>query len=72
MYYQAPQGSKPADSIEIFRPFGQSVQNNKIDHSLKNWIGLFDRPFVFPFDDRASGEVFSDKRNAVFLFVPQG
>lgn len=43
-----------------------------IDHSIKNWIALFDRPFVYPFDDRASGEIFSDKRNAVFMWVPQG
>ena len=72
MYYQAPHGSKQENSIEIFRPFAKSVQNNVVDHSVKNWIGLFDRPFVFPFDDRASGEIFSDKRNAVFLWIPAG
>ena len=73
MYYQAsPGGSKPVDSIEIFRPFSKPVQNNVVDHSVKNWISLFDRPFLYPFDDRASGEIFSDKRNAVFLFAPAG
>lgn len=54
-YYTAPTGDKQADSVEIFRPFGKSVVNNKIDHGIKNWIGLFDRPFVFPFNDRSSG-----------------
>ena len=48
------------------------MQNNVIDNNIKNWIALFDRPFVFPFDDRASSEVFTDKRNAVLLFAPQG
>lgn len=43
-----------------------------VDHSAKNWISLFDRPFLYPFDDRASGEIFNDKRNAVFLFAPAG
>ena len=33
---------------------------------------MFDRPFVYPFDDRSSGEIFTDKRNAVLLFEPTG
>ena len=72
MYYQTVPGDRPANSIEIFRPFAKSVTNNVVDNMIKNWIGLFDRPFVYPFDDRASGEIFSNKRNAVFLFVPAG
>jgi len=71
VYYQAAPGEgKPVDSLEIFRPFSKPVQSNSVDHSSKNWISLFDRPFLYPFDDRASGEIFSDKRNAVFLFAP--
>ena len=42
--------NQTADTIK-----NSSVQNNVINHSIKNWINLFDRPFVFPFDDRASG-----------------
>lgn len=71
MYYQVP-STTGAETVEIYRPFGKSISSDKIDSSIRNWIGLFDRPFVYPFDDRASGEIFSDKRNAVFLFVPEG
>jgi hypothetical protein len=72
VYYQIADSGKPKDSLEIFRPFAKSVQNGIIDANIKNWIALFDRPFVYPFDERASSEIFSDKRNALFLFTPQG
>jgi hypothetical protein len=73
VYYQtSPTGKRQADSLEIFRPFAKSVQSNVVDHSVKNWISLFDRPFLYPFDDRVSGEIFTEKRNAVFLFEPAG
>ena len=72
MYYQIADSSKPKDSLEIYRPFAKSVQNNIIDANIKNWIALFDRPFVYPFDERASSEIFSDKRNSLFLFTPEG
>ncbi len=71
VYYQV-KASTSTESVEIFRPFGKSISSDKIDSGIRNWIGLFDRPFVYPFDDRASGEIFSDKRNAVFFFLPEG
>ena len=70
MFYQVAAGDKPVDSVEIFRPFAKSVTNNVIDAGIKNWIGLFDRPFLYHFDDRSSGEMFTDKRNAILMFEP--
>lgn len=54
MYYHVADSGKQKDTVEIFRPFAKSIQNNVIDGNIKNWIALFDRPLVYPFDDRSS------------------
>jgi len=72
VYYHIADSDKQKDTVEIFRPYAKSVQTAVIDGNIRNWIALYDRPFVYPFDDRASSEIFTDKRNALFFFTPEG
>lgn len=46
------------------------MRNDVIDYNLKSWISLYDRPFVYDYDDRTSKELFTEKRNGIILFVP--
>jgi hypothetical protein len=41
----------------------------KADHNLKAWILLNERPLVYSFDDRTIGDIFSDRKSALILFV---
>lgn len=72
MYYSISSSDRTAGSVEIYRPFGQTVKLEKVDHSIKAWINLYDRPFVYAFDDRTRSELFSEKRNGLILFTVEG
>ena len=71
VYYAVSGSSRTPNSVEIIRPFGQTIRRDVVDYNIRNWINLYDRPFVYSFDDRASSEVFSEKRNALILFTPR-
>lgn len=72
MYYSISSSDRTAGSVEMYRPFGQTVKLEKVDHSIKAWINLYDRPFVYAFDDRTRSELFSEKRNGLILFTVEG
>lgn len=72
MYYNIRTPEKAVGSLEIFRPFGQTVKLDVVDYNVKSWINLYDRPIVYVFDDRTRGEIFTDKKNAILLFEPSG
>lgn len=54
----------------MYRPFGEPVSNGVVDYNIKSWISLYDRPFVYDYDDRTSKELYTEKRNGIILFVP--
>lgn len=70
MYYRVESSSRPRGSVEIYRPFGEPVRNEVVDYNIKSWISLYDRPFVYDYDDRTSKELYTEKRNGIILFVP--
>lgn len=46
------------------------MRNEVVDYNIKSWISLYDRPFVYDYDDRTSKELYTEKRNGIILFVP--
>lgn len=54
VYYRVQDSSRPQGSVEIYRPFGDAVRNDVVDYNIKSWISLYDRPFVYDYDDRTS------------------
>jgi len=48
----------PAGTVQILRPFGQS-ETTVASSDLKQWINKYERPTVYPFNDRTIGDIFA-------------
>jgi hypothetical protein len=66
-YYSIKGTDKPAGTVDIYRSFGES-QSTTFSEDLKKWIGRYERPTVYPFDERTISTVFGEKGVALILF----
>jgi len=66
-YHSISSSEQPAGTIQIIRPFGESV-STLADAELRTWIQKHERPTVFAFDDRTIGDIFGERGVGVILF----
>lgn len=66
-YYQVSGSDQPEGTVQIIRNFGETV-STAVTEAVGSWIKLYERPVVYPFNDRTIGEIFSERGTAVILF----
>lgn len=66
-YYHVSGGDQPEGTVQIIRSFGEPV-STEVTEGVANWIKLYERPVVYPFNDRTIGEIFSERGSAAILF----
>jgi len=57
--------------VQILRPFGQS-ESTVTSTDLKQWISKYERPTIYPFNDRTIGDIFGERGVGVIFFPPNG
>lgn len=66
-YYSVAESDQADGTVQIIRNFGETV-STAASESIANWIKTYERPTVYPFNDRTIAEIFSERGSAAVLF----